>query len=239
MKSLNSQLSPLRVLLPLFVRLTASPAPADRQAEDEEEGGGHAHQAAYQRLLGDLLAHGDVRPVDLLPVLVLQPQHVVLGLVLVDTVDVEDGDVAVVVAAHLLLLHGVVVVAGAGHQGELGLHTGDLPGLFWQRRATELHLDLGVPALDEEEMFVVVRVDSGRAVDSEGDRVTAGGGDDVLHLTEILSLVLVAHLLQDDLAVVADGDEPQVGGVEPPVGGGGAGLGLAVQLQLGAKQLLN
>ena len=57
-------------------------------------------------------------------------------------------------------------------------------------------------------MFVVVRVDAGRAVDSEGDRLTAGCCDDVLHLTEVLHLVLVAHLLQHHLGLVADALRP-------------------------------
>ena len=201
--------SPLCVRFELLVRVsTAAPAPADREAEHEQEERHHPDQGADPDPPGHLLPHRDVGPVHLLPVLVLQPQDVVLGGGLVDAQDVQGGDVAVVHGAPPLLLHSEHVVTGARHQGQLGLHALNLPGLLGQRRPTELHLDLGVSALDEEEMFVVVRVDPGRAVDSEGDRLTAGGCDDVLHLTEVLHLVLVAHLLQHHFGLVADALRP-------------------------------
>ena len=80
----------------------------------------------------------------LLTMLILKSQHKVLGLVLVDAEDAEGGDVAVVGVALPLLVHGVDVVAGARHQGQLVLHTLYLPGLLGQRRPAELHLNTGV-----------------------------------------------------------------------------------------------
>ena len=232
-------LSPLRVRLELFVRPAAPPAPADSQAEDQQEGDGHPHQAPDQGLLGDLLPHRHPRPVQLLPVLVLQFEDVVPpGLLLVDTQDVEDGDVAVVGGAVPLLLHGVGVVAGAGHQGELVLLALDLPGLFGQRRPAELHLNLGVRSLREEEMLVV-SVDPGRSRHTQTDRLAAAGGDGVGGLAVVLALVLVPHLLQPDRLLVTDGDGAPGGVLDPPEGGGGTGLGLAAELQAGAQQLVH
>ena len=144
--------------------MSAAPAaPADGQAEDEKEESDHAHQGPDPDLARQLLPHRDVRPVNLLPVLVLQPQDVVLGGGLVNAEDVQGGDVAVVHGAPPLLLHSEHVVTGARHQGQLRLHALDLPGLLGQRRAAELHLDAGVRALDEEQMLVVA-VDPGWAV---------------------------------------------------------------------------
>ena len=70
--------------------------------------------------------------VNLFTMFILQPEDVVLGLVLVDAEYVQGGDVAIVGGAPLLLLHGVHVVTGPSHQGQLGLDTLNLPGLLGQ-----------------------------------------------------------------------------------------------------------
>ena len=129
-------------------------------------------------------------------------------------------------------------MTGARHQGQFGLHTLNLPGLLWQRGATELDLNLGVTPLREEEVFVV-GVDAGRPVHTESHRVAAAGGDHVGGLAEVFPLVLVPHLLQPDGPLVADGDGPPGGVLDPPVGGGGAGLGLAAELQAGPEKLVH
>ena len=56
------------------------------------------------------------------------------------------------------------------HQRHARLHALYLPGLLGERRATELHLDGGVRALDEEEVLVVV-IDPGRPVHRQYHRL--------------------------------------------------------------------
>lgn len=128
----------------LFVSFAASSAPADGETKDKQECGSNTDQAANQSLLGDLLTHGDVGLVYLLAMLVLQSENVVLGLVLLDAEDVQSADVAVVGLALPLLLHGVHIVTGAGHQRQLALNTLNLPRLLGYWRPTELNLNSSV-----------------------------------------------------------------------------------------------
>ena len=100
----------------LFVSFAASSAPANGETKDKQECGSNSNQTADQCLLGDFLSHCDVSLVYLLPMLILQSENVVLGLVLLDAEDVQGADVTVAGLTLPLLLHSVHVVAGAGHQ---------------------------------------------------------------------------------------------------------------------------
>ena len=207
----------------------AAPAPADGQKEHEQEEGDDPDQGANPDLPRHLLAHRHMGPVHLLPVLVLQAQDVVLGGGLVNAQDVQGGDVAVVHSALPLLLHGEHVVAGAGHQGQFGLHALNLPGLLGQRGAAELHLDARVRALDEEEVLVVA-VDPRRAVHPQADRLAAAAADVVADLAVVLALVLIPDLGQPQCPLVAD-DHGAPGGVtDPAVHWQRVGLSMASEL---------
>ena len=109
--------SPFWVLFELFVRSATSPAPANGEAQNKEESGCHSHEAAYQRLLGQLFSDSHMSFMYLLTMFILQDQHIIFGLVLINTQDVKSGNVAVVGQTLPLLLHRVHIMAGSSHQG--------------------------------------------------------------------------------------------------------------------------